>query len=393
VTFDPSRYLDLFVLETREHLAAARGLVPEVKNLRGEDPRVHALFRHLHSVKGMSACMGFEAMVELADAAEQVLSTARDRGRRVGAQREAVLRDVLDTLGRLLDEARVGEVPVRGGEVERDPRFLRADREAPTLDLTLDLRTDLPLPGARAEMLLGRLRRLGRIVRCEPPEPEIRRGAAEGPIRIRLETRLSARRLAQDLGRLDDLERFGVVPTSRFEGLAERAAAAAADAAKRSGRSVRLATVGTDVEIDPRLLRALWEPLVHLARNAVDHGIEAEAGRLAAGKPAEGLVTFRAERRSDVLRISVEDDGAGFDVRALRLAAADDRASLVALATLPGVTTRPGSGGVSGRGVGLDAVAHAVERLGGRLEIRSRPGKGATVEMEFPVPLRRGDAR
>lgn len=405
VTFDPSRYLDLFVLETREHLAAARRLVPEVKDLPGEDPRVHALFRHLHSVKGMSACMGFEAMVDLADAGEQLLATARDRGRRVGAKREAVLRDVLETLGRLLDEARLGEVPVRGGEVEPDPRFRQVAGETPTLELTLDLRADLPLPGARAEMLLGRLRRMGRILSCDPPEPELRRGTRARPIRVRLETPLPASRLAQDLGRLDDLDRFGVAPTSRFESLAERASAAALDAARRAGRSVRVVIVGGNVEVDPRLARAMWEPLVHLARNAADHGIEPEGTRLSRRKPAEGLVTFRAEREGDTLRISVEDDGAGFDAAALRHAAierhlvpADRGAALsgqaaYALAVLPGITTRSRPAGVSGRGVGLDVVARTVDELGGRLAIRSRPGVGSAVEMEFPASLRRGDAR
>ncbi len=282
MTFDASRYLDLFALEAREHLAAARRLLPAAEGLTRDDPRFRKLFRHLHTLRGMAACMGFDTLSETANAGENVLDAARDLQRPLDARRVEALSGVLDSFSRLLEDT-------------------IADRGCASVD--------------------------------------------EG---------------------------------STFRSLADRVTAGAVDAARRLGRRVEFRVSGTEIDLGPTLSRALWEPLVHLVRNAVDHGIEPPSERLAAGKAPEGVLSLSAEHGEDALRIVVEDDGRG-------LAAEAARGRIAASAAARG------GGSISGRGVGLDAVRASVAELGGSVSIRSGPGRGTRVEIELPI--RRGGAR
>lgn len=283
MTFDASRYLELFALEAREHLSAARRLIPAANGLTRDDPRFQTLFRHLHTLRGMSACMGFEALSETANAGENVLDAARGLGRPLDVRRVEALRGVLESFAGLLEDTIAG----RG--------FV---------------------------------------------------GHAE---------------------------------TSTFASLADRIAAGAADAARRLDRGVEVRVSGAEVDLGPDLSRALWEPLLHLVRNAVDHGIEPAVERAAAGKPAAGLVTLEAERTATTLHIAVEDDGRGMGTAAheVRRAAGSTGASF--------------RSPVSGRGIGLEVVRASVAELGGTVSIRSGPGRGTRVEIA--IPIRRRDAR
>lgn len=170
-------------------------------------------------------------------------------------------------------------------------------------------------------------------------------------------------------------------------------------AARATGKRVALETSGGDVVADRAVVDALAEPLTHLLRNAVDHGIEDAATRARAGKPAEGRVVVRAARQGNALVIWVEDDGRGVDRDAVlarargRLAAADalapgeaaDDATLLACLALPGLTTAERVGRVSGRGVGVDAALARVRALGGALGVSSTPGRGTCFTLRMPL--------
>ncbi len=168
------------------------------------------------------------------------------------------------------------------------------------------------------------------------------------------------------------------------------------DAAQALGREVELEIAGADVRLEASVVMALRDALLHVVRNAVTHGIEPPAVRVAAGKPARGTITLTLIRRGDQLTLRCDDDGRGFDRAAIRAAAiargvavADDAADdeLLALLRGGGVSTAGGLSELAGRGIGLDVVAEAAARLGGSLRLRTGPAGGATVELRVPVSI------
>ncbi len=181
-----------------------------------------------------------------------------------------------------------------------------------------------------------------------------------------------------------------------FEVLVERLGRTAREVSGRLGKPASFTVSGADERVDRGLLERLLDPLVHLVRNAVDHGLETVARRRELGKPEEGSVRLLIARDSESLLITVEDDGRGIDIEGIRQAAAErglystqeaaalDRAALLDLLTRPAFTTRREVTEVSGRGVGLDVVRSAVESLGGHLEMDSEKGKGSRFTLVIP---------
>jgi len=167
------------------------------------------------------------------------------------------------------------------------------------------------------------------------------------------------------------------------------------DLARKSGKEVELKTKGTEISLDRAILEGLGSPLVHIIRNAVDHGIEGPAERAANGKKRTGEITIRAFDRKDRAVIEVSDDGRGIDAEKIRgraishgmdegkVRAMSDKQALM-LVCLPGVSSADVVTDTSGRGVGMDVVKGAIEGLGGSLELESSPGKGTRITMELP---------
>ena len=184
-----------------------------------------------------------------------------------------------------------------------------------------------------------------------------------------------------------------------FSSLTERLPRAIRDLAHRLGKEVELEVQGGGVELDRTVIEALGDPLTHLVRNAVDHGLETGAQRVAVGKSGRGLLVLAARRERDKVLVEVSDDGAGFDSARLRRRAIDmgllssekvdemTEQQSYELAFLPGLSTRAEATDLSGRGVGLDAVKSAVEGLGGKIGLRSAPGKGSRFTLELPLSV------
>jgi len=169
------------------------------------------------------------------------------------------------------------------------------------------------------------------------------------------------------------------------------------DLSQSLGRRVRLQVEGQETELDKSLLEAIKDPLTHAVRNSLDHGIEPPAERQAAGKDPEGTLKLRASHEGSHVVIEVSDDGAGIDVEKVRRKAIErgvistERAAqlgereLLQLVFLPGFSTAVAVTNVSGRGVGMDVVRTNVEKIGGKVEIDSRAGKGTTLRMRIPL--------
>lgn len=204
---------------------------------------------------------------------------------------------------------------------------------------------------------------------------------------------VDANRQLSALGRgvADSVRQARMMPlTHAYEGL-ERVVR---DLARTGGKDVRLELRGGQVEVDRPILDAVADAVLHLVRNAVDHGIEAPDERVAAGKVPFGRVTVDATLVQEGVSVTVADDGRGVDLEALRTAARrrgistpDDESLLAEVAFIPGVSTSPLITEVSGRGVGLDVVRTRVEAVGGSVGLQSIPGGSCTATLRLPLAL------
>ena len=160
------------------------------------------------------------------------------------------------------------------------------------------------------------------------------------------------------------------------------------DVAASHGKSARLVTDGDDVEVDSTAVEMMREPLTHMIRNAIDHGIEPSADRIAAGKPAAGQITLEARHEAGAIVIRISDDGAGLDrFRIAERAATMGVEVSDALIFEAGFSTASSVTDLSGRGVGMDVVKRAIESLRGTVSIDTRPGEGTTFVIRLPLTL------
>jgi two-component system chemotaxis sensor kinase CheA len=484
---DLSKYAALFLAESREHLSVCNAeLLRWEREPQSTEP-VGSLFRAVHTVKGMAATMGYNGVAGLAHSAENLLDVLR-RGRVAPdpATFQLLFRAV-DALAASVEHAAAGRerapdhdlgaaieaaVERLGGSDAVRPSAPAAATAAPApRPVLVTIRSDAPMRGARAALVVRRAEGLGSVTALRPPAAQFERDEFDGRLSFRLQTsagdeEISAalrrvgdvvavafeeldgggeqdsaggRQIRMDLARLDALmkqvgelvvakNRLAVVAAaSRDPGLIElggqisrlvsgmQAEVIAArmtpvgevferfprlvrDLARDLGKRIRFDMEGEEIELDRSILDEIGEPLLHLIRNAADHGIESPADRTAAGKPAEGRILLSASRDRNTVAIRVSDDGRGVD-RAAILAkarregqgdvAADGMSDEVLLRVIarPGFSTAQAVSGVSGRGVGVDVAMTRVRALGGTLEIRSELGKGTTFTVRVPLTL------
>ena len=209
------------------------------------------------------------------------------------------------------------------------------------------------------------------------------------------QTRTIAEELERVVGRMrDETLRIRMVPIGGMFGTLRRLVR---DLARDLGKQAEFIAEGGGTELDKNVIDRLKDPLVHILRNCVDHGLEAPEARLAAGKPAQGTVRFRAAHVSGEVRIEISDDGGGVNLERVRAKAqekgllapgeqADDRRVLDCLFA-PGFSTASQVSNVSGRGVGMDVVKVSIEELRGRVRLDSTPGAGTRISLRLPLTL------
>jgi two-component system, chemotaxis family, sensor kinase CheA len=171
------------------------------------------------------------------------------------------------------------------------------------------------------------------------------------------------------------------------------------DVASACDKQVRIEMEGKETELDKTIIEAIKDPLTHIVRNSVDHGIETPEKRVAAGKPPEGRLSLRAYHEGGQVNIEISDDGAGLDLEKLRRKAIEkglitpeqsarmSEREAVSLIFLPGFSTAEKVTNVSGRGVGMDVVKTNIEKIGGTVDVQSKIGKGTTIRMKIPLTL------
>lgn len=407
-----AEYVELFLAEARENLETLNTAIVGVEADPADRENLDAVFRVAHSVKGMAATMGYEHVANLTHAMEDVFALLRERSG--GLQREAidVLFECMDMLSKLVEEiAEHGESRTDPTELEQRLRGLvrnRDDAQGPEVRAAVaeaktvtdgeqpDLvgaavkdaqsRATVRVEAARLDTLLHMIGEL--VVRRSSVEQlAIENGDARLLAAVGELTRAS--QSVQDM-----VMRVRMVP---IDTAFARLPRLVRDLSHQLEKEVQLEVEGRDTELDRTAVDALVEPLMHLVRNAIDHGIEEPAVRKSAGKPANGKLLIAARHEGGEVVIAITDDGAGINTDAVIDQARErglvgegvalDSDQAIELLFAPGFSTRAEVTDVSGRGVGMDAVRSAVRGFGGDVSVHSEFGKGTTTELRMPLTL------
>ncbi|HET6419423.1 MAG TPA: chemotaxis protein CheA [Geobacteraceae bacterium] len=414
---DMSQYRDLFVAETKEHLGGMNECLSVLEKDPANREKIDSLFRSAHSVKGMGASMGYDDIAELAHAMEDLMDGVRRGEYAFAAAIADLLLEGVDRLSDMVvDVENGGTGSLDISDLVERLKGYKPGQEANGVS---------PAAGSEAESLSVVQQELKDAVRVSG-EAVIRDGQVESWKTVRVKTEIldnlinttgelvtARHRLAiigRDLGsdRLNDAvealtkllrELHGEVMKVRlmpFAALAERFPRMVRDLAKKSGKEVIFEISGKDIEIDRGTLEDLADPLVHLLRNAIDHGLEKPDERLAAGKPAGGRIVLEARREKDQAVITVTDDGRGMDPARLiesaverKLIREEEKETITPqqafmLTCIPGFSTARQVTDISGRGVGMDVVRSSVLSLGGSLSIDSEFGRGTRIAVRVP---------
>jgi two-component system chemotaxis sensor kinase CheA len=405
-----------------------------------------SVFRTIHTIKGTSGFLAFHRLEKLTHVGENLLSRLRDGRIQLTDARSTALLQMVDAVrGLLADiEATGGEGPADHSELIATLSALAQDpveqRITPLLGAVLVDSGNATPDAVRLALIqqgLGDARPIGSIlVEHGATTPAAVRGALEiqassqgslvgSSVRVDVELLESLVRLAGELvvTRNELVSRLGATedcpdPVPRLSAVTgelreqvlrtrmqpvdavwSKMPRLVRDLARTCGRRVRLTMEGRETALDRAVLEAIKDPLTHLVRNAVDHGIESPQDRVAAGKPAAGVLTLRACHHAGQVHLEVSEDGAGMDpakiaakalerglVPQARLAAMSSR-EILDLIFVPGFSTAPAITHVSGRGVGMDVVKTRIEAIGGAVEVRTTVGKGTTFRLTIPLTL------
>jgi two-component system chemotaxis sensor kinase CheA len=506
---DVSDYLPMFLAEAREHLQELNLAVVKVEDDPGDRETVDEIFRAAHSLKGMSATMGFTALAALTHEMENVFELLRQR--KGGLERKAidVLLECLDALTAAVDHideegeekldheplvARLKELirdrdeadesaaaPVELGPIEAD---------GPVVHLVVTLAEDAMMPAVRAFQVLAAVGEQGTVLRSLPSEADLdafdgatievwveteheasavadaaktvadvadavaadETPTAEPEVDAEVEVEVAAERSAPtkksattstvrvDAERLDQLMHLMgelVVNRTHVESLAARTGETeliqaiqdltrssqalqamvmqvrmipveavflrfprlVRDLSSKLGKKVELVLTGQDTELDRTVVDALGDPIVHLVRNSLDHGIEDASERAGSGKPETATLEISARHAGGNVVISVVDDGRGIDpekvaqiavkrgLLAPELVGTVDMRGAIELLFAPGFSTAEVTSDISGRGVGMDAVRTTIRELGGEVVLTSELGQGTKAEIRLPLTL------
>ncbi|MBI5598904.1 MAG: chemotaxis protein CheW [Deltaproteobacteria bacterium] len=435
---DNSRFKAVFLQEVYERLSGIEKGLLALESDPQNSAAVDALFRHYHSIKGMSASMGYETMKVFTHAQEGLLDRLRTTGEAPSSEMISLLLSSLDALKdmtrRIEENIPLPPIGYAGQPAVLDGQPAVLDGQPAVLDGD----------GINIERLLNKIKELSASPAVHDAQPAVHDGwqppppahheAALNPAQhpeirlpniMKVESRVfdELLRIAGDIlssisgmrtiaarsrtielkegthaiGRSAEELRSNILSARMIplDDLTENLPRIVRDISARGAKDTSFTVSGGDITLDRAILGGLSDPLVHVIRNAVDHGIETPEERALSGKPPKGAITLSACEKKDNIVIEVADDGRGIDVKGLRKKAIgmgmdknrvggmSDKEALM-LVCVPGLSLSPEITDISGRGVGMDAVKNAVESAGGTLDVKSVPGRGTSVIMELP---------
>ena len=400
---DVSKYKELFINESREHLQC---ISINLLTLEKEPENTNALnetFRSVHTLKGMAATMGCPDMEELSHEMENVLDVLRKGGKiEKGTETVDVLLECLCGLETFVEDVASGKMverdftalykkldyilpekkggvevsTVRAEEKREREEAGREEKVGPTIRLSIE--KIQALQNLVEELSIAKMRLLQ--IASKHASPELN------------EITATTHRLTSEL--LDRVMEMRMFPVAY---IFDRFPRTVRDLSMKTGKEVDFIVSGKEIELDRLVLDEINDAVMHLLRNAVDHGIEKPGDRKKAGKKDTGKVILSARREGNYVVISVEDDGRGMDVEEIKKIAVErkiitrEEASRMSdgdvyeLLGAPGLSTTKKITDVSGRGVGFDVVKSKIKSLGGSVRISSEEGRGTNVELRLPL--------
>jgi two-component system chemotaxis sensor kinase CheA len=415
---DPELVSD-FIVESREHLTTVEQRLLTLEREPDNADAINSVFRGFHTIKGLAGFLEFGPIQEMAHEVETSLNQVREGNLAISPAVTDVILESVDYLSRAISGVESGAGCERLPGHDRllgKVRALMAEKPGVAAPLPAS-----PQPSAPTET---------KPEIAAPPESDAKRTvAATEASSVRVDTSkldylvdmvgemviaqslvrhnetlgvATDPRLHRDLAQLaritGEVQRTAMamrmVPIGQ---LFQRATRQVRDLSRKVGKQVELATRGEDTELDKTIAEELADPLMHMVRNAIDHGIESPAAREAAGKPPQARISLAAYHQGGQIVIEVADDGRGLDSRKILAKArekglVDDSARLSESDTFrlilePGFSTAEQVTDISGRGVGMDVVRTQVQKLRGRIEIRSEAGQGTTFLLKLPLTL------
>lgn len=434
---DLSQFKEIFVSESKEHLVALNAALVELEKRPSNKEVLNDIFRVAHTLKGMSATMGYDKITKLAHQMEDVLDRLRKGESEAKGNIVDVIFECFDELENLVGEVETGnesKVDVDGLVVKLQALISKEEQKPQQSQAAVDgPETSNPVVPAPVET--------NRIAETEIkiPEEELKSSdEAEGAagtsakkvktsIRInishldtmmnlvgemvisksQLEQIAVSRQIDELKETLQQLDRIAVelqeaVLKTRMVPLLQifdRYPRMVRDLSLKLGKEVDFDIFGADIEIDRMLIEEINEPLVHLLRNALDHGIESPEKRMEMGKPRKGKVVLSARRERGYISVNITDDGKGLDPAAVRQKAMEkgiinseeakaltDENALFLICDQR-FSTAETITDISGRGVGMDVVKNAIESFNGRLVINSTKNVGSSFSVNLPLSI------
>jgi two-component system chemotaxis sensor kinase CheA len=432
---DPELIAD-FIMESREHLRAIEQNVLAVEQDRSLMDPIHAMFRAFHTIKGIAGFLEFQSIRDVSHETETLLDLARNGKLALTPAVIDVILESADYLSREVSrieagdggasaptvslisrlcavsagaesqvaetqvaEAKIAETEVAVNQVEKDLTLISEAMDAVTA-AAVDNRsggdrrkgahaaTTIKVDTAKLDFLvdaIGEMTIAQSLIRHHPDLTKTQSASL-----MRNIAQLS--RITSEVQKTAMSMRMVPVGT-----LFQKMARLVRDLCRKSGKQAELLTYGDDTELDRNIVEELADPLMHMLRNALDHGIETVEQRLAAGKPATAKVELRAAHQGGHILIEIGDDGRGINREAV-LRKATERGLIQAGARLsdsevfalifePGFSTAEKVTDISGRGVGMDVVKKQIQKMRGVIETQSTPGQGTNFRLKLPLTL------
>jgi two-component system chemotaxis sensor kinase CheA len=387
-----------FVAECREMLEALGGEIVAWEAQPDDRARLDSIFRFVHTVKGNCGFFDFPRLEALSHAAEDALADVRAGRRGADAQLVSAVLAIIDRIGEMIAAIDAGE-EMPAGDDSALIHALAPGAEAAAAAVTIAIAEGHGRAASAPRTIRLSVELLDRVMSTVSDmvlaRNELARRLRESPTDVAVDgafERLSA--IIADMR--DAITRTRM---QRIENLFVGLPRMVRDLSAELGKQVLVDIEGGDVELDREMIEMIRDPLTHIIRNAVDHGIEKPADRLKAGKREIGILSVSARQSGNQILIDIHDDGRGIDGKKLVAKALDsgflekdDAAKLtsreqLALIFEAGLSTAKEVTSISGRGVGMDVVRSNIERIGGVVEVDSRLGEGTRMTLRVPLTL------
>ncbi len=406
--FDRQAALDSFLVETEEGLDQMEQSLLELESDSSNIELVNDIFRVAHTLKGNAVALSLNGLAELAHAAEDLLDVFREQRTVLSRQGISLLLAAVDEFRVLLPGAVSGKTELTKAQLNLKAQITQHMRQAgsaPKERQATESVVQAPLSGpgvpagvatrtvrADVDRLDLMLNLIGEIVIAQGRVRNSLEKMQHAQVAVALDLHRDAERLFKELQR--EMMRIRMVPIGPTFRQLKRSVR---DLSASHGKIARLEIGGGDVEVDTTVLEHLKDPLLHMIRNAIDHGIEAPAVRERQGKDRCGLLKLSAVHANGNIVVKLEDDGAGIDrqkiidkASQMGLLSRNDQLSdeeLLRLLFQAGFSTAEKVSDLSGRGVGLDVVKRNIESLRGSVELLSEEGKGTSLTIRLPLTL------